>query len=206
MDCSRNSSRKLLFLLAVALLLDNFVWSARFQSTHTNNWALLVKFRSQLMLEVTVLKVCTSRFWYNYRHVANTLSIYHTVKRLGIPDNRIILMLADDMACNPRNSIPATVFSNPDLGLSSCWVYLFFVFLFPLFLAPDLNGTARRSVVTFFPWVRQTDRQTDRERKRERNWIPVTHFHRNKSLWWRHWGWLSRLRCHGRKFLEVALW
>ena len=120
MDCSRNSSRKLLFLLAVALLLDNFVWSARFQSTHTNNWALLVKFRSQLMLEVTVLKVCTSRFWYNYRHVANTLSIYHTVKRLGIPDNRIILMLADDMACNPRNSIPATVFSNPDLGLSSC--------------------------------------------------------------------------------------
>jgi len=27
-----------------------------------------------------------------------------TVKRLGIPDSRIILMLADDMACNPRCS------------------------------------------------------------------------------------------------------
>ncbi|TVU33109.1 hypothetical protein EJB05_24894 [Eragrostis curvula] len=61
---------------------------------HNNNWAVLV---------------CTSRFWFNYRHMANTLSLYRTVKRLGIPDERIILMLADDMACNPRNSYPAQV-------------------------------------------------------------------------------------------------
>lgn len=64
---------------------------------HTNNWAVLV---------------CTSRFWFNYRHMANTLSLYRTVKRLGIPDERIILMLADDMACNARNSYPAQVFNN----------------------------------------------------------------------------------------------
>lgn len=44
--------------------------------------------------------------------MANTLSLYRTVKRLGIPDNRIILMLADDMACNARNSYPAQVFNN----------------------------------------------------------------------------------------------
>lgn len=31
-------------------------------------------------------EVCTSRFWFNYRHVANTLSMYRSVKRLGIPD------------------------------------------------------------------------------------------------------------------------
>jgi hypothetical protein len=41
------------------------------RSGHTNNWAVLV---------------CTSRFWFNYRHVANVLSLYHSVKRLGIPD------------------------------------------------------------------------------------------------------------------------
>uniref|UniRef100_S4RRY6 GPI-anchor transamidase n=1 Tax=Petromyzon marinus TaxID=7757 RepID=S4RRY6_PETMA len=64
---------------------------------HTNNWAVLV---------------CTSRFWFNYRHVANVLSVYRSVKRLGIPDSQIILMLADDMACNPRNPRPATVFNN----------------------------------------------------------------------------------------------
>ena len=52
------------------------------------------------------------RFWFNYRHVANVLSIYRSVKRLGIPDSQIILMVADDMACNPRNPRPATVFNN----------------------------------------------------------------------------------------------
>jgi len=44
--------------------------------------------------------------------VANVLSIYRSVKRLGIPDSQIILMIADDMACNPRNPRPATVFNN----------------------------------------------------------------------------------------------
>ncbi|OWF49867.1 GPI-anchor transamidase-like [Mizuhopecten yessoensis] len=68
-----------------------------FTSGHTNNWAVLVD---------------TSKFWFNYRHVANVLSIYRSVKRLGIPDSQIILMVADDMACNPRNPRPATVFNN----------------------------------------------------------------------------------------------
>ncbi|XP_014664322.1 PREDICTED: GPI-anchor transamidase-like [Priapulus caudatus] len=68
-----------------------------FKSGHTNNWAILVD---------------SSRFWFNYRHVANVLSMYRSVKRLGIPDSQIILMVADDMACNPRNPRPATVFNN----------------------------------------------------------------------------------------------
>lgn len=38
---------------------------------HTNNWAVIID---------------TSRFWFNYRHAANVLSIYRSVKRLGIPD------------------------------------------------------------------------------------------------------------------------
>ena len=67
------------------------------QSEHRNNWAVLV---------------CTSRYWFNYRHVANVLSLYRSVKRLGIPDSRIIMMLADDMPCNARNPRPATVFNN----------------------------------------------------------------------------------------------
>jgi phosphatidylinositol glycan class K len=43
--------------------------------------------------------------------------MYRTVKRLGIPDSQIILMLADDVACNPRNVFPASVFNNADRGL-----------------------------------------------------------------------------------------
>ncbi|CCK69634.1 GPI-anchor transamidase KNAG_0C05360 [Huiozyma naganishii CBS 8797] len=66
---------------------------------HTNNWAVLVS---------------TSRFWFNYRHMANVLSMYRTVKRLGIPDSQIILMLSDDVACNSRNLFPGSVFNNKD--------------------------------------------------------------------------------------------
>ncbi|KAK4687982.1 GPI-anchor transamidase subunit K, partial [Tremellales sp. Uapishka_1] len=66
-------------------------------TSHTNNWAVLV---------------CTSRYWFNYRHMANTLAMYRTIKRLGIPDSNIILMLADDVACNARNAFPATVYAN----------------------------------------------------------------------------------------------
>ncbi|CAI7677415.1 unnamed protein product [Penicillium pancosmium] len=76
------------------LLLVSFV-----SAEHTSNWAVLVS---------------TSRFWFNYRHLANVLSLYRTVKRLGIPDSQIILMLPDDMACNPRNAFPGTVYSNAD--------------------------------------------------------------------------------------------
>ncbi|KDQ32136.1 hypothetical protein PLEOSDRAFT_1062200 [Pleurotus ostreatus PC15] len=64
---------------------------------HTNNWAVLV---------------CASRYWFNYRHMANALGMYRTVKRLGIPDSNIILMLADDAACNPRNKFAGCVYAN----------------------------------------------------------------------------------------------
>uniref|UniRef100_K3WBE6 GPI-anchor transamidase n=2 Tax=Globisporangium ultimum (strain ATCC 200006 / CBS 805.95 / DAOM BR144) TaxID=431595 RepID=K3WBE6_GLOUD len=64
---------------------------------HSNNWAVVVD---------------TSRFWSNYRHIANALSLYHSVKRLGIPDSQIILMLADQMPCNARNCFPGEVFNS----------------------------------------------------------------------------------------------
>ncbi|CAF0879438.1 unnamed protein product [Adineta ricciae] len=85
----------LLFLAISAV--DPFEKFAEATTRHTNNWAILVD---------------TSRFWFNYRHVANVLSIYRSVKRLGIPDSNIILMLADDMACNARNPRPAEIFNN----------------------------------------------------------------------------------------------
>ncbi|EFJ34671.1 hypothetical protein SELMODRAFT_82177 [Selaginella moellendorffii] len=93
----------LLLLLPLLLLISSIAPSAMAAPAHTSNWAVLV---------------CTSRYWFNYRHMANTLSIYHTVKRLGIPDDHILLMLADDMACNARNSRPAQVFNNEDHKLN----------------------------------------------------------------------------------------
>lgn len=34
------------------------------------------------------------------------------MKRLGIPDSNIILMLADDVACNARNKFPGCIYSS----------------------------------------------------------------------------------------------
>lgn len=50
------------------------------------------------------LVVDASRYWFNYRHGANALSVYRTVKRMGVPDSRVVLMLADDHACDARNA------------------------------------------------------------------------------------------------------
>ncbi|KEP60803.1 UNVERIFIED_CONTAM: peptidase c13 family protein [Hammondia hammondi] len=71
--------------------------SSFFSGDFRNNWAVIVN---------------TSRYWYNYRHTANALSIYHTVKRLGIPDSQIVLMLSDDHACSPRNFFPGRIFND----------------------------------------------------------------------------------------------
>lgn len=57
--------------------------------------------------------VGTSHFLFLIAFVEHfLLDRYRTVKRLGIPDSNIILMLADDVACNPRNSIPGKVYAN----------------------------------------------------------------------------------------------
>lgn len=96
--------KSLAAMLLLLILSSSISYRASAETTmHTNNWAVLV---------------CTSRFWFNYRHMANTLSLYRTVKRLGIPDERIILMLADDMACNARNKYPAQVFNNENHKLN----------------------------------------------------------------------------------------
>jgi Peptidase C13 family len=70
---------------------------------HTSNWAVIV---------------ATSRYWYNYRHVANALSLYRTVKRLGIPDDHIVLMLAEDAACNARNAFPGAIYNDASHALN----------------------------------------------------------------------------------------
>lgn len=78
----------LLFLHCIS-----FCWA------HTSNWAVLVN---------------TSRFWFNYRHAANALTFYQLCRKHGIPDSQIILMLADDIACNPRNLKPGRIFNEED--------------------------------------------------------------------------------------------
>ncbi|MES1919283.1 Nitrogen permease regulator-like 2, variant 2 [Bonamia ostreae] len=66
------------------------------RASHSNNWAVILS---------------TSKYWFNYRHSANALSIYHILKENGIPDSQIILMLPEDTACDRRNVFPASIFN-----------------------------------------------------------------------------------------------
>ena len=69
----------------------------QFSYCDNNNWAILID---------------SSAYWFNYRHASNVLGIYNQIKSRGIPDSQIILMLAEDLACNARNVFPGTVVNN----------------------------------------------------------------------------------------------
>ena len=59
--------------------------------------------------------VSSSRYWFNYRHVNNALVFYQLCKANGIPDENIILMLADDLPTNARNPFKNGMYaSGPD--------------------------------------------------------------------------------------------
>ncbi|EFN57492.1 hypothetical protein CHLNCDRAFT_34727 [Chlorella variabilis] len=63
--------------------------------------------------------ISSSRFWLNYRHSSNALGVYQAVRRLGIPDSRIILMLAEQPACSPRNVHPGQLYLAPGAGAAA---------------------------------------------------------------------------------------
>ena len=67
------------------------------ENLNINNWAILID---------------TSAYWFNYRHASNTLSLYQSIKSRGIPDSQIIIMIAEDIACNARNVFPGTIVNN----------------------------------------------------------------------------------------------
>jgi len=73
----------------VTTALARAVRGARADGASDESWALIVD---------------ASRYWFNYRHGANALSVYRAVRRMGTPDSRVVLMLADDHACDARNA------------------------------------------------------------------------------------------------------
>ena len=64
-------------------------------SNHTNNWAVLVH---EVLVQLSPRR----------QHAV----VLPHCQAPGIHDSRILLMLADDMACNPRNAFPGAIFGN----------------------------------------------------------------------------------------------
>lgn len=55
--------------------------------------------------------VCSSRYWFNYRHFANALAIYRTLKARGYDDEHIIFMSSMEPACDTRNPYVGEIFT-----------------------------------------------------------------------------------------------
>ena len=53
----------------------------------------------------------SSRYWFNYRHTANALSIYQLLRNQGFPDDHIVLMIADEYGVNPRNPVKNRIYN-----------------------------------------------------------------------------------------------
>lgn len=60
--------------------------------------------------------VSASKYWFNYRHNSNALSIYRVLKYKGFRDDNIILMLADDFVSNARNPAKNEIYIKPGIS------------------------------------------------------------------------------------------
>jgi len=60
------------------------------------------------------LIVAGSNGYYNYRHQADACHAYQILHKHGIPDERIVVMMYDDIANNSANPVPGTIINHPD--------------------------------------------------------------------------------------------
>lgn len=99
---SKGSMRK--FQLFCGLFI---IVSVLFGRCHCKNWYVIV---------------ATSRYWFNYRHLANSLSVYAILRELNVPDSRIIMMNSDSVACDPRNGIHGSIYNDHDTQYDLCGI------------------------------------------------------------------------------------
>jgi len=88
----------ILLMFASSLAFDERVVSFEKPQADGKHWALLV---------------AGSNGYYNYRHQADTCHAYQILKSHGIPDERIIVMMFDDIAHNEENPVKGNIINQP---------------------------------------------------------------------------------------------
>ena len=58
--------------------------------------------------------ICGSQGWYNYRHQADLLYVYRTLKAHNFTDDDIILIMRDDIAYHPKNKYQGVIKASED--------------------------------------------------------------------------------------------
>ncbi|XP_056152453.1 legumain [Lampris incognitus] len=61
-----------------------------------------------------VVIVAGSNGWYNYRHQADACHAYQIVRRNGVPDEQIVVMMYDDLAHAEQNPTPGILINRPN--------------------------------------------------------------------------------------------
>ncbi|KAI8788257.1 legumain [Biomphalaria glabrata] len=78
-------------------------------------FSLLLCFVTHVLCEQHwALLVAGSSGYDNYRHQADVCHAYHVIKSHGIPDERIIVMMYDDIAYSPYNPEKGNIINHPD--------------------------------------------------------------------------------------------
>lgn len=62
---------------------------------------------------MVALIVAASNTWENYRHQADALRQYHRLREMGVPDDDIVMVGADDLVDNPENLLPGIIRNVP---------------------------------------------------------------------------------------------
>src|SRR4051812_41223038 len=62
--------------------------------------------------------VSTSRYWHNYRHASNAMLLYRIMRDAGVPDDNIVLLMAEQYACDARNVYRGHSFADSSLRFS----------------------------------------------------------------------------------------
>lgn len=75
---------------------DDSTWTPK--AAKADTWALIA---------------ALSPSWSNYRHQADALQQYRLLRAGGVPDDHIVLVLADDLADDPQNPLPGVVRNAP---------------------------------------------------------------------------------------------
>lgn len=64
--------------------------------------------------DLWVVLVAGSNGWFNYRHQADVCHAYQIVHAHGVPDDKIIVMMYDDIAFNKENPTPGKIINHPN--------------------------------------------------------------------------------------------
>lgn len=76
--------------------------------------ALLSVLVNAVLCEHWALLVAGSNGYYNYRHQADVCHAYHVLHNHGIPDERIVVMMYDDIAHSDHNPIKGNIINEPN--------------------------------------------------------------------------------------------